>query len=104
VTDRRRFHARAMNRLGRCVISLTVLLIVAVNPAQSHDPSAWGGLFRSRDDGVTWTSANRGCFLTAAIALAISPTDPNHLLLGAENGLFRSHNGGGTGPWKRRRS
>jgi photosystem II stability/assembly factor-like uncharacterized protein len=39
-------------------------------------------------------SANRGHYLSGAIALAVSPTDPNHLLLGTESGLFRSRNGG----------
>ena len=65
-----------------------------MSPAQGHDPSAWGGLFRSRDYGATWVSANRGQFLSGALALAISPTDVNHLLLGAESGLLRSRNGG----------
>jgi photosystem II stability/assembly factor-like uncharacterized protein len=71
-----------------------LLLMVSADPAQSHDPSAWGGLFRSRDAGATWVSANRGHYLSGAIALAVSPTDPNHLLLGAESGIFRSRNGG----------
>src|SRR5215831_13008898 len=83
-----------MGRLRRFLFSLTVPLILSVSPAQSHDPSAWGGLFRSRNDGATWMSANRGYYLSGAIALAVSPTDPNHLLLGSETGLFRSHNGG----------
>jgi photosystem II stability/assembly factor-like uncharacterized protein len=68
--------------------------MLSLSPAQAHDPSAWGGLFRSRDNGATWMSANRGQYLSGALALAISPTDPNHLLLGAESGLFRSRNGG----------
>jgi hypothetical protein len=71
-----------------------LLLMVSADPAQSHDPSAWGGLFRSRDAGATWVSANRGHYLSGAIALAVSPTDPNHLLLGAESGIFRSRSGG----------
>jgi len=71
-----------------------LILIISAGPAQGHDPSAWGGLFRSRDAGATWVSANRGHYLSGAIALAVSPTDPNHLLLGAESGLFRSRNGG----------
>jgi photosystem II stability/assembly factor-like uncharacterized protein len=41
-----------------------------------------------------WVSANRGQFVSGAIALAISPTDANHLLLGAGSGLLRSRNGG----------
>jgi photosystem II stability/assembly factor-like uncharacterized protein len=81
-------------RFGPAALSLVLLLIVSAGPAQGHDPSAWGGLFRSRDGGATWTSANRGHYLSAALALAVSPTDPNHLLLGAESGLFRSRNGG----------
>jgi photosystem II stability/assembly factor-like uncharacterized protein len=71
-----------------------LLPILWASPARSHDPSAWGGLFRSRDHGATWVSANRGQFVSGAIALAISPTDVSHLLLGAESGLLRSRNGG----------
>jgi photosystem II stability/assembly factor-like uncharacterized protein len=81
-------------RRHRYPLAFTLLLLLAASPAQGHDPSAWGGLFRSRDDGATWMSANRGQYLSGALALAISPTDPNHLLLGAESGLFRSRNGG----------
>jgi len=51
-------------------------------------------LFRSRDGGATWTSANRGTLLSGALTLAINPTDVNHLLLGTESGLWRSANGG----------
>ena len=84
----------------RCLTPLVILLLLALplalwaSPAKSHDPSAWGGLFRSRDHGATWVSANRGQVVAGAIALAISPTDVNHLLLGAESGLLRSRNGG----------
>jgi photosystem II stability/assembly factor-like uncharacterized protein len=78
--------------LRRFLVALP--LILSAVPAQSHDPSAWGGLFRSRDQGAIWASANRGQYLSSAITLAISPTDPNHLLLGTGSGLFRSRNGG----------
>ena len=75
-------------------LSLILLLLFSAGAARGHDPGAFGGLFRSRDHGATWVSANQGAFLSGAIALAISPTDHNHLLLGTESGLFASGNGG----------
>jgi photosystem II stability/assembly factor-like uncharacterized protein len=59
-----------------------------------HDPSAYGGLFRSRDEGATWLPANPGRIVSGAIALAVDPTDSTHLLLGTDSGLLRSRNGG----------
>ena len=88
------FGSADATRLNHFVLPLTLLLLLSASPARSHDPSAWGGLFRSRDEGATWVSANRGVFVSGAIVLAISPTDANHLLLGAESGLLRSRNGG----------
>jgi photosystem II stability/assembly factor-like uncharacterized protein len=91
------FSLARWTRLGSArhhVLLLALLLALWASPVQSHDPSAWGGLFRSRDHGATWVSANRGQVVAGAIALAISPTDVNHLLLGAESGLLRSRNGG----------
>ena len=88
------FGSADATRLNHFVLPLTLLLLLSASPARSHDPSAWGGLFRSRDEGATWVSANRGVFVSGAIALAISPTDANLLLLGAESGLLRSRNGG----------
>jgi len=88
------FGSPRRTRVGRYFLSLTLLLILSASPARSHDPSAWGGLFRSRDYGATWVSANSAGFVSGAIALAVSPTDVNHLLLGAESGLLRSRNGG----------
>jgi photosystem II stability/assembly factor-like uncharacterized protein len=73
---------------------LALMLALSWNPAQAHDASAWGGLFRSRDHGASWLFANTGSFVGGAIALAISPTDSNHLLLATDTGLLRSRNGG----------
>ncbi|HYI04595.1 MAG TPA: hypothetical protein VD858_06880 [Reyranella sp.] len=63
-------------------------------PAPAHDANSWGGLFRSRDDGGAWLSADAGLFVGAALALAVSPTDANHLLYGTDTRLLRSRNAG----------
>jgi photosystem II stability/assembly factor-like uncharacterized protein len=68
--------------------------MVAAAGARAHDPSAYGGLFRSRDFGGTWLNADIGLFLNGALAVAVDPRDPNHLLLGTDVGLLRSQNGG----------
>jgi photosystem II stability/assembly factor-like uncharacterized protein len=76
--------------------TLLLALSIALWPgtARGHDPSAWGGLFRTRDGGATWFSVNSGSFVSGAIALAISPADPNHLLLATDSGVLASRNGG----------
>ena len=35
--------------------------------AEAHDPSAWGGLFRSRDHGARWLPVNEGRFIGGAL-------------------------------------
>lgn len=73
---------------------LLALLALWPSAGQAHDASAWGGLFRSRDQGATWFPANQGRPVGGALAIAVSPTDPNVLLLGTEAGLLASRNGG----------
>lgn len=85
-------------RSGPARRAAAVLLLCAAaglpDAALAHDPSAWGGIYRSRDHGATWHLANDGRFVTAALDLAISPTDPAHLLLATDSGLLRSRNAG----------
>ncbi len=73
-----------------------LLSAILITPAlvNAHDPSAYGGLFRSRDGGITWVPANPGRIVSGAIALAVSPVEPNHLLLATDSGLLRSRNAG----------
>ena len=75
------------------VVALALVVLLWPGGVSAHDASAWGGLFRSRDHGTTWFLASPGTYPTAAIALAVSPTDHNHLLLATDTGLLRSRNG-----------
>jgi photosystem II stability/assembly factor-like uncharacterized protein len=75
-------------------VLLAALLALAPNFARAHDASSWGGLFRSIDNGTSWFSATQGRFMGGALALAISPTDPDRLLLATDGGLLDSRNGG----------
>jgi photosystem II stability/assembly factor-like uncharacterized protein len=71
-----------------------ILLSSAAGLGHAHDPSAYGGLFRTRDFGASWLNADVGLFLGGAVALAVDPNDSGHLLLGTDTGLLRSRNGG----------
>lgn len=71
-----------------------MLLTVWAGTVSAHDPSAYGGLFRSRDFGGVWLNADVGLFLGGAVSLAINPADSNHLLLGTDVGLMQSRTGG----------
>jgi photosystem II stability/assembly factor-like uncharacterized protein len=79
----------------RCLVpALAGALMLAGAGASAHDPSAYGGLFRSRDLGGTWLNADVGLFLNSALAVAVDPSASNHLLLGTDLGLMRSRSGG----------
>ena len=81
--------------MPRCLVpALAVGLILASAGVRAHDPSAYGGLFRSRDLGGAWLNADVGLFLSAALAVAVDPRNSNHLLLGTDLGLMRSESAG----------
>jgi photosystem II stability/assembly factor-like uncharacterized protein len=77
----------------RFVLPLLIVAL-AVGGARAHDASSYGGVFRSRNLGGTWLSADAGLFLNAALVVAIDPQNPAHLLAGTDLGLLGSHNGG----------
>ena len=76
------------------VLVLTLLVTLSCGEGNAHDASAWGGLFRTRDAGATWLPVNPASFVSGALAVAVSPVDPHHLLLATDTGLSRSRNGG----------
>lgn len=82
-------------RLRRLLsVACCATLLICSDIAGAHDPSAYGGLFRTRDFGGVWLNADVGLFLGAALSLAVSPADPNHLLLGTDSYLMASRSGG----------
>ena len=84
-----------MHRWRRMGIAVaTAWLMLWPLGAAAHDPDTRGGVFRTLDAGVTWTSAGPGIFGSGALSLAVDPRDPNHLLLASDSGMWRSRNGG----------
>src|SRR4249920_1515613 len=85
-----------MRRLSSMRLASVFVLGLALlaMPALAHDPSAWGGSFRSRDGGATWMPIDAGLFIGGAVTLAIDPTDANHMLYATDTRLLRTRNGG----------
>jgi len=49
--------------------SFGLFLVLTAAPALAHDPSAWGGLFRSRDNAASWMPVDAGLFIGGALAV-----------------------------------
>jgi photosystem II stability/assembly factor-like uncharacterized protein len=81
--------------ISRIVCLFTLSLAVCISwPASAHDPSAWGGAFRTRDFGINWFPVDAGLFIGGALGIAIHPQDPAQLLYGTDARLLRTKNGG----------
>ncbi len=61
------------------------------------DPARGGGIFRSDDGGRTWSAS--GLQGQAVRALAMAPSDPDVLVAGTLDGIYRSRDAGGA--WER---
>ena len=83
-----------MSRRLLTILAFTLASGLPSGLATAHDAAGSGGLFRTRDAGVTWLSVNPASFVSGALALAVSPVDPHHLLLATDVGVSRSRNGG----------
>ena len=87
---------RELSRFAHRILLQVLLLTLATVGVRAHDPSAYGGVFRSRNLGGTWLSADIGLFLNAALVVAINPKNQAHLLAGTDLGVLASRNGGRT--------
>ena len=81
------------HRLARAVALLSIGAVLQ-GSALAHDSGVVNGVFRSRDGGATWLQVNPESFARGALALALHPSDPHHLLLATDSGLLGSRNGG----------
>jgi photosystem II stability/assembly factor-like uncharacterized protein len=94
------------NLLGRAGSQDAVVMALLVDPRDSKliFASTWarngnggGGVFRSEDGGVTWKPA--GLVGQAVRALAQAPSNPDVLVAGTLNGIYRSNDAART--WQR---
>ena len=78
----------------RAATVIVLGLTLATPDALAHDPSAWGGTFRTRDRGANWMPIDAGLFVGGAVGLAVDPADPGHVLYATDGRLLSSRNGG----------
>ena len=82
------------SRFGLRFVAFALLAALSPPEVRAHDPDVYGGLFRTQDAGANWIPVNPGIYASGALAVAVSPRDPNHLLLATESGVWRSRNAG----------
>ena len=98
-------HWQILGRAGESQNAVVSSIVVDARDSQRLYASTWtrelhgegGGVFRSTDAGVHWTSV--GLDGHAVRALAQAPSDPKELVAGALDGVFLSADGGAT--WRR---
>ena len=98
-------HWQIQGRAGKSGNAVVSSIIVDARDSRKLYASTWtrelhgegGGVFRSTDGGVHWSSA--GLNGHALRALAQAPSDPAQLVAGALDGVFRSNDDGAT--WRR---
>jgi photosystem II stability/assembly factor-like uncharacterized protein len=77
--------------------SLSQVAIVEEHPEVMYLTSRIGGLFRSDDAGETWRAVGDSLPTSDLAALAVSPTDPDIVLVGGStSGGWLTHDGGET--------
>jgi photosystem II stability/assembly factor-like uncharacterized protein len=87
-------HVSASLSASRLAATALLACMLASVEVQAHDPSAYGGLFRSRNFGGAWLNADVGLFLGGSVSVAVNPSDGNHLLLGTDTALLSTRNAG----------
>jgi photosystem II stability/assembly factor-like uncharacterized protein len=98
-------HWQILGRAGESPKAVVTSILVDARNSQRLYASTWtrelhgegGGVFRSTDAGVHWTSAGLGGH--AVRALAQAPSDPHELVAGALDGVFVSSDAGAS--WRR---
>jgi len=78
----------------RSLVSSRILFVTA-----GFNDDKTGGVYKSTDDGITWTLVLSGAADAAPRVTAIDAVDSNLIYAGGEGGFWRSTTGGGSGSW-----
>lgn len=79
-------------------VGIPAIAVNPTNPDHLYILAAWERAYESLDGGQTWRARWEGLDQTIeTVSIAIDPTEPGTVYLGAEAGLYRSRNGQ---PWE----
>ena len=80
-------------------LDIQSLVIDPQTPSTLYAGTWGGGVYKSVDDGLTWTPSNQGMENSFVYTLAIDPQTPTTLYAGTDQGVFKSEDGAAT--WRR---
>jgi photosystem II stability/assembly factor-like uncharacterized protein len=80
------------------VPSMGSVTSIAIDPTDFrtlYATSSTGGIFKSTDQGTTWSAVNQGLTMTDIRSILVHPQNPNLLYAGGVGMVFKSTDGGG---------